>query len=99
MLAAEEQAVLLAVEAKKRAWLAELKAHMEQDLEVCVLILVVCKCSLLQLRAMKKQEEHDEDVAWLKSLQEKEAALDELDKKALETARSVLSHKESIYNF
>ena len=31
---AEEQAVLLAVEAKKRAWLAELKAHMEQDQEV-----------------------------------------------------------------
>ena len=33
-LTAEEQAVLLAIEAKKRAWLAELKAHMEQDLEV-----------------------------------------------------------------
>ena len=31
---AEEQAVLLAIEAKKRAWLAELKTHMEQDLEV-----------------------------------------------------------------
>ena len=38
---------------------------------------------------MKKQEERDEDVAWLKSLQEREAALNELDKKALETARLV----------
>ena len=42
-----------------------------------------------QLRAMRKQEERDEDVAWLKSLQEREAAFDELDKKALETARLV----------
>lgn len=42
---------------------------------------------MLQLRAMRKQEEHDEDVAWLKSVQEREAALDELDKQALETAR------------
>lgn len=42
---------------------------------------------MLQLRAMKKQEEHDRDVAWLKSLQEREATLDELDKKTLETAR------------
>ena len=41
---------------------------------------------MLQLRAMRKQEEHD-DVAWLKSVQEREAALDELDKQALETAR------------
>lgn len=44
---------------------------------------------LLQLRAMKKKEERDQDVAWLKSLQEKEAALDEHDKKVLETARLV----------
>ena len=36
---------------------------------------------------MKKQEERDKDVAWLKSVQEKEAALDEHDKKVLETAR------------
>lgn len=78
----EEQALLLAVEAKKRAWLAELKAHMEQDLE---------------LRAMRKQEEHDEDVAWLKSVQEREAALDELDKQALETARQELvEHYETL---
>lgn len=38
--AAEEQALLLAVEAKKKAWLAELKAHMEQDLEVQFLICI-----------------------------------------------------------
>ena len=44
---------------------------------------------MLQLRAMKKQEERDQDVAWLKSVQEKETALDEHDKKVLETARSV----------
>ena len=44
---------------------------------------------MLQLRAMRKQEERDKDVAWLKSLQEREAALDELDKKVLETARLV----------
>ena len=41
-LAAEEQAVLLAVEAKKRAWLAELKANMEQDLEVSAYKLRLC---------------------------------------------------------
>ena len=39
-LTAEEQALLLAVEAKKKAWLAELKAHMEQDLEVKFLICI-----------------------------------------------------------
>ena len=44
---------------------------------------------MLQLRAMKKREERDKDVAWLRSLQEREAALDELDKKALESARLV----------
>lgn len=38
---------------------------------------------------MKKREERDKDVAWLRSLQEREAALDELDKKALESARLV----------
>ena len=38
---------------------------------------------------MRKQEEHDKDVAWLKSLQEQEATLDEYDKKVFETARLV----------
>ena len=83
--------MLLATEAKKKAWLAELKAHMEQDLEVDTLVvtLIILIHFLLQLRAMKKQEERDQDVAWLKSVQEKEAALDEHDKKVLEAARSV----------
>jgi len=38
--AVEEQALLLALEAKKKAWLDELKVQMEQDLEVCCITVV-----------------------------------------------------------
>ncbi|XP_065912106.1 gamma-tubulin complex component 6-like isoform X2 [Dysidea avara] len=78
----EEQAVLLALEAKKKAWLDELKAQMEQDLE---------------LRAMKKKQEREEDMAWMRFLQEREAAYDEAERKALEAAKQELvEHYESL---
>jgi len=43
----------------------------------------------VQLRAMKKQQEREEDMAWMKSLQEREAAYDKAEKTALEAAKLV----------
>jgi len=38
---------------------------------------------------MKKQQEREEDMAWMRSLQKREAAYDEAEKTALEAAKSV----------
>ena len=40
---------------------------------------------------MKKKQEREEDMAWMRFLQEREAAYDEAERKALEAAKSVFT--------